>query len=131
MKLRDGRRAKKAETVDVQRISLLARSASWVILKLLSLSLLTVIAGIGFCGWKYFLQDSAAPRMPDPFTPAAVYASPVPPIDYRQHPPPAGLTAPMPVLAPYLPPPPLPRMPVTAHALPHAAHRPSHPAQPH
>ena len=125
MKLRDARRAEKADIVHVQRVSLIGRGASWLILKLLGLSLLTVIGGIGFSAWKYVSQDNAPPRMPDPFTPAAVYASPVPPIDYRQHPPPAGLTAAVPLPAPYLPPPPLPRMPVAAHTTVHAVHHPA------
>ena len=129
MKLRDARRAEKADIVQVQRISLIGRGVSWLVLKLLGLSLLTVIAGIGFSAWKYLSQDSAPPRMPDPFTPAAVYASPTPPIDYRQHPPPAGSVAPVPLPTSYLPPVPLPHMPpmpaATHHLPPHAMHQPA------
>ncbi len=131
MKSRDGRQTKTAERVESQDVSLIGRAASWVILKLLSLTLLTVAAGIGFAAFKYFVPGEATPAPPVPFSPAAVAASPAPPIDYKQHPPPAGLTDNVPLpRSTYAPPPPLPRsppLPAAAHVPPH---RPvTHPAQ--
>jgi hypothetical protein len=124
MKSRDGRQKDTAERVEIQKVSLVSRGASWVILKLLSMTLLTVVAGIGFAAFKYFVPGDAPPPLPAPYSPAAVAASPAPPIDYRQHPPPAGLTdnVPLPRSTYAPPPPPLPRSP----PLPAAAHVPPH-----
>jgi hypothetical protein len=102
MKSRDIRK-KAPERIKVQRVSIVGRAASWLILQSLGIALLVVVAGIGFSTWKYLSQEQFAAKLPDPFSPAAVYASPVAPIDYRQHPPQAGMTAEPPL--PYFPPP--------------------------
>jgi hypothetical protein len=128
MKSRDGRQKTTAERVETQNVSLIGRGASWIILKVLGLTLFTVVAGIGFAAFKYFVPGEAPPLPPAPFSPAAVAASPAPPIDYRQHPPPAGLTDNVPLpRSTYTPPPPLPHSP----PLPAAAHVPPHRPAPH
>jgi cytoskeletal protein RodZ len=81
-----------AERVHIQRVSLLQRGVSWIILKSLGLVLMVVFAGIGFSAWKFLADDHSPPAAPDPFSPAAVAASSVAPIDYSRHPPPAGMT---------------------------------------
>ena len=133
MKSRDARRAEKAERMHVQRVSIIGRGVSWIILQSLGLGLFAVAGGIAYSTWKYLTLDNT-PKPPDPFSPAAVYASPTPPIDYSQHAPPAGSTAPVPLPAPY-PPPPLPHapaLPVAAHAQPHhmTGHPPATPPKP-
>ncbi len=109
------------EHVETQHVSLIGRAVSWVILKLLGLTLVTIAAGIVFATFKYLVPDDPVPLPPMPYSPAAVAASPAPPIDYHQHPPPAGLTDNVPLPAPTYAPPPLPRP---------APHRPAgHPPQ--
>jgi hypothetical protein len=136
MKSRDGRRKQVAERVEKQKVSLIGRGASWIILKLLGLTLFTVVAGIGFAAFKYFVPGDAPPPLPAPFSPAAVAASPAPAIDYKQHPPPAGLTDNVPLpRATYAAPPPVPRsppMPAAAHVAPQrpVTHPPQYPPPP-
>jgi hypothetical protein len=132
MKTRDFRQMPMVEhVVEVQRVSLIGRGISWVVLKVLSLVLITVIAGIGFATFQYFVRSDAVPLPLAPYSPAAVAASAVPPIDYRQHAPPPGYTGdnvPLPALVAA---PPLPQA-VGTHLPPHrpVPHAPVHAASP-
>lgn len=108
-----------AQPSPVQKLSLIARGVSWLILKTLAVLLLTVFAGIAFSIYKYFVPDPRLVLVPVPFSPAAVYASPVQPIDYRQHPSPQGATAmPAPPLPAFASGPPRHPVPLT-HKVPH------------
>ena len=111
--------------MQTQHISMISQAFSWIVLKLLGVTLIIIAAGIACATFKYFVPDVAPPLLPAPYSPAAIAASAMPPIDYHQHKPPAGLTDNVPLPAPAYAPP-LPRVP------PHnpAAHKPLHPRAP-
>jgi hypothetical protein len=104
--------------------SLIGRAVSWVILKLLGMTLIAVFAGIGFAAFKYFVPDDVVPQPPAPNSPAAVAASPVPPIDYRQHAA-AAVSDNVPLPAGIVPLPRLPHAPPLAVATHGPPHRPA------
>ncbi len=72
--------------VELKRGSLLGIALSWIIIQSLKITLILVAAGIGFSIFKYFDPTVAAAKILDPSSPAAVYSSAVPPLDYGLHP---------------------------------------------
>lgn len=70
MQYRDFRYSNEFGQVDLQRGSIVGMVLSWVLVKALQFSLLGVVAGIGYSGWKYFVQSTveakpiAAPVLP-------------------------------------------------------------------
>jgi hypothetical protein len=93
MEYRDFRYTNELGNVQLERGSLLGICVSWLILKVLGISLVLVVAGISFCSWKYLTLDQVHASTLDPMTPEGVAASHIPPIDYGQYPPRSGLTA--------------------------------------
>ncbi len=72
--------------VELKRGSLIGIAVSWLIIQSLKVTLILVAAGIAFSIFKYFDPSVASAKVLDPNSPAAVYSSTVPPLDYGLNP---------------------------------------------
>jgi len=72
--------------VELKRGSLIGIAVSWILIQSLKVALILVAAGLAFSIFKYLDPTVASAKALDPYSPAAVYSSSVPPLDYSVNP---------------------------------------------